>query len=285
MSFISFAIEQVIHGPNEISEYALKLAFDNPISGIGTPYWDQLNVDSNYNITQGIREKVIYKMIAPLLNVAGGVTEVIDLSTSRVKYMGNGDIHVNVPDSKTGGREILSVIGVYPGTLGSNLLYGTNTQSANCGTGGAEGASMGRVLNNLGNTKAISTFTNTSRTGRNSFLIRGAGVVVYNMVAKVLLTYDEEFSILPPKSYPYFSQLTVLGTKAYIYKHCRRGLKESVRRYGYSLDELQDEIDSYSDAHREFMELYEYKIRKVLAYADTKGCSDMLAMTTPRRIG
>lgn len=284
MSMVSFCIGHILNGPNEISDYAMKLAFDNPVSGHGYPSWMQMEYDSDYSIEQGIREKVIYKMIGPLLNVAGGTTEIIDLSRARVRYIGNGQIHVNVPDTLTGGREILSVVNVYPGNLGSSMMYGSSTQASTCGNG-AIGAAMNRITNNLTTNRAISGFTNTSRTGRNSFLIRTAGMVVYNLTAKVILSYDEEFSIINPKAFPYFGELAVLGTKAYIYKNCRRGLKEAVQKYGYPLDDLQDEIDGYRDAGTEFMTFFNDKIRKVLAYADPKGVSDHLAMVGPRRIG
>lgn len=282
MSLVSFCINHVVNGPTGPSDYALKLAFDNPVSGFGYPSWLSNEYDSDYSVEQGIREKVIYKMIAPLLNVAGGTTELIDLSQARIRYIGNGQMHVNVPDSLTGGREILSIINIYPGNLGSNLISGGGT--ATCGVGAVSSA-MNRIVNNLSTNNVISGFTNTSRTGRNSFLIRSSGMIIYTLVAKVILTYDEEFSIINPKAYPYFCELVDLGVKAYIYRTCRRGLKEAVQKYGYPLDELQDEIDGYRDSGAEFMEFFKYKIRKVLAYADPVGVSDHIAMVTPRRIG
>lgn len=283
MSFVQYCIDYVLDGPNEISDYALKLAFDNPISGVGYPQYNVMEYDSSYNVEQGIREKIIYKMIGKMINASGGVTEVIDLSSSRIRYMGNGMIHVNVPDTVTGGREILSVIAVYPGTIGSMLMYGNNGASARCGNGGSFGASLNSITRGLTNDRVISSYSGITKTGRNSFIIRAAGMLLFTMSAKVLMSYDEEFSVISPRAYEYFGNLTVLGTKAYIYKHCRRGLKEAVRRFGYSLDELQDEIDSYADAHREYAELYA-KIKKILRYADSKGVSDHLDMIVPRRL-
>lgn len=283
MSMVDFCINQVTSGSCEISDYALQLAFDNPVNGQGYPSWMGIENDSNYSIEQGIREKIIYKMIGPLLNVVGGTTELIDLSQARVEYLGNGHMHVNVPDALTGGREILSVINVYPGNLGASLMYGgSNTQT--CGNGQIQ-QSMNAIVNNLSSNNIISGFFETTKTGRNSFLIRSSGVAIYSLAAKVILSYDDEFTIISPRAYPYFGELTVLGTKAYIYKKCRRGLKEAVQKYGYSLDDLQDEIDEYRGAHAEFMEYFRDKIRKVLAYADPKGVSDHIAMITPRRMG
>lgn len=283
MSLVQYCIDYVLDGPNDISLQALRLAFDDTISGLSYPQYTSMEYDSNYNIEQGIREKVIYKMIGKMINASGGVTEVIDLSTSRIRYLGNGIIHVNVPDTVTGGREILSVIAVYPGTIGSMLMYGSGNGMARCGNGGAIGNSLNSIAKNLTNDHVVSSYSNITKTGRNSFIIKAAGMLLFTMSAKVILSYDEEFSVISPKAYEYFGDLTVLGTKAYIYKHCRRGLKEAVRRFGFSVDELQDEIDGYADAHREYSELYT-KIKKILAYADSKGVSDHINMIVPRRL-
>lgn len=283
MSMVKYCIDHVIDGPNEISDYALKLAFTNPISGFGFPSFNVDGSDADYSVEQGIREKVIYKMIGRMINASGGVTEVIDLTNARIRYLGNGSISVNVPDTLTGGRDIISVRGVFPGTIATMTQYDGARMSSRCGTGGAMGAAMNRIVRGLTNDSVVSMFTDITTTGRNSFLIRNAGTIIYALSAKVVLSYDEEFSVIPPGAYEYLGKLTVLGTKVYIYKHCRRGLKEAVKRFGFSVDDLQDEIDGYSDAHIQYEELYN-KIKKILKYADAKGVSDHISMTIPRRL-
>lgn len=285
MGMIDFAIDQIIDGAPDISEYVLRLAFDNPNSGLGYATWGDV-AHTEYSIKQGIRDKVVYKMVAPLLNVSGGTTEPIGLNASNIKYMGNGEVVIDFPDTKTGGRDVISIIEVYPGTLTATTAagYNTNSSPAVCGTGGIIGGAINRVANNLSGNKVTATFTDFTPLGRNRYLMRSAGAMIFNLVAKVILSYDEEFSIIPPRAYPDISELIMLGTKAYIYKKCRHGAREAVERFGVSLDSIRDEIESYSDAHREFKELFENKIRKILAYADAKGKSDALSAMTPRRI-
>lgn len=282
MSLVNYCIDHVIDGPNPISDYALRLAFDNPVSGFGYPQYNVEGNDSNYSIRQGIREKIIYKMIGKMVNASGGTTELIDLSSSRVRYMGNGSIAVNVPDTVTGGREILSVRQVYPGIMTSTLASAGGNVNGRCGNS-AFNSQLNNITRGLSNDAVTTAFTNITPTGRNSFVIREAGLVIYNLIAEVMMSYDDQFSIIPPPAYEYFGKLTVIGTQAYIYKQCRRGLKEGVRRFGFSLDELQDEIDGYADAHREYEELY-MKIKKILKYADPKGVSNHISMTVPRRL-
>lgn len=285
MSMVDFCVNSVINGPNDISDYVLQLAFDNPVSGRGYPAWGDMENDSDYSIYSGIKEKVIYKMIAPLLNATGGVTELIPLSGAKLTNLPNGFVHVNVPDTLTGGRDILSIIALYPGAMGLSTLY-SGSGGATCGSGSIND-SLNSVVSGLTGSAAsgLSGFNNTTMTGRNSFLIRMTGVTLFDIAAKVLLSMDDEFSHLSPRAWPYFAELTVLGTKAYIYKHCRRGLREAVHRFGLSLDDIQDEIMGMSDAARMFLELYDTRVKKILAYSDRVGRDDSIAMITPRRMG
>lgn len=283
MNLVEHTIDHIINGPTDISDYALKLAFDNPNSKYSYSAWG-ITADNEYSVEQGIREKIIYKMIGPKLNVNGGVTETIDLSSANVQYMGNGELKVSIPDALTGGREVISIVNVYPGNLGASNLTGYNQGGANCGVG-AIATSAGHVLNGLATNSTTSTFTEFTRLGRNKFLIRNAGMLTFTLLAKVILSYDDQFSIISPRHYKWFEELVELGTKAYIYRNCRRGLREAVERFGYSLDDMRDEIDGYSDAHREFKTLMDEHIIKVLRYADPKGKSDHIKSITPTRFG
>lgn len=282
MNPVDFSIQQLISGVNDIPEYLLKLAFDNPNNGYGS-VWSPVNTD--YTIEQGIREKVILKMVAPLINVAGGQTEIIDLSGARINNMQGGHIHVNVPDYLTGGRKILSVIEVYPGNLNRAIASGYNMTAgdANCGSGGQVGNALNRLIAGLDDSNVQRSFTSFTMTGNNSFLIRDAGAAMFNMIAKVILSYDEHFSVVPPKMYDKFSELVELATKAYIYKTCRRGMQEAVSRYGVSVDDVRDDVERYADAAREFKEFFNEELKKHLAYADAKGVTDTLKMMVPRK--
>jgi hypothetical protein len=280
MNLVDWCVEQVINGANDISEYLLKLAFDNPNNGYGG-VWGPINTE--YSIEQGIREKVFIKMIAPLLNVAGGTTEIIDLSGARIRNLSGGVIAVNVPDALTGGRKILSVIEVYPGNI-TSIMGGTGNVSsgATCG-GGAIVNGLNRLVNGLDNSNVQRVYTTFTMTGNNSFIIRDAGSAMFNMIAKVILSYDEHFSVIPPKAYSAFLELVELGVKTYIYKNCRRGMQEAVQKFGVSIDEVKDDIEKYSDSYREFKDLFENSIKKHLAYADPKGVSDTIKMIVPRK--
>ena len=282
MNPVDFSIQNLISGVNDIPEYLLKLAFDNPNQSYGS-VWSPVNTE--YSIEQGIREKVILKMVGPLLNVVSGNTEVIDLSSARITNLQSGHIAVNVPDFLTGGRKIISVIEVYPGNLNRAIASGYNMTAGNgaCGTGGQVGNALNRLMTGLDDSNVQRSFTSFTMTGNNSFIIRDAGAAMFNMIAKVILAYDEHFSVIPPKMYDKFYELVELATKAYIYKTCRRGMQEAVSRYGVSVDDVRDDVERYADSAREFKEFFNEELKKHLAYADPKGVSDTLKMMVPRK--
>lgn len=280
MSAIDFAINYIQDGPSDISPYMLKLAFENPNNGYGS-VWQPVNTE--FSIDQGIREKVIMKMCAPLMNVAGGTTEVVDLSYARIENLAGGVIAVNVPDFLTGGRRIMQVIEVYPGNINRAIMNGNNFAGyATCGTGQMNNA-LSRLINGLDDGNVQRTFTNITMTGNNSFIIRDAGSALFNMIAKVVLAFDDHFTTLHPKSHDRFAEWVEWGTKAYIYKHCRRGMQEAVSRFGVTVEELQDEIQGYSDAGQSFKDMYYNEMKKIFAYSDPKGKADSLKMMVPRK--
>lgn len=284
MNLVDFSINYVVNGPTDIPDYLLKLAFDNPNNGLGFGnVWGP--VDDQYSVEQGIREKVIMGMVAPLLNVAGGTTEIIDISTAIIKNVDGGIIYVNVPDYLTGGRRIMSVLEIYPGNLNRAITNGYNfTQSEPCDGAGVQGNALNRLLTGLDNGNTQRVLTNITMTGnKNSFIIRDAGSAMFNMIAKCVLAYDEHFSVIPPKAYDAFARLIELGVKTYIYKKCRRGAQEAVSRFGVSVDSVTDDIAEFRDSSKDFKELYEEEIKKTLQYADPKGLTDTISFLIPRR--
>jgi len=278
---VDFAINYVINGPTDISEYLLKLAFTPINNGYGGP-WGSINTE--FSIEQGLRDKVINKMVAPLLQVAGGQTETIDLSGAHIENLAGGMIWVNVPDFLTGGRRILEVVEVYPGNMTQNIVGGQLSGGGGIGCSpGAIAGGLSRLLNNLDDSQVTRSFTSFTPVGPNSFIIRDASSVMFNMVAKVILSYDENFSGVPLKMFDKFAELVELGTKAYIYKTCRRGMQEAVSRFGVTVDDVQDDIQGYSDAAQQFREFYNEKMKKYMAYADAKGKTDSIKMMVPRK--
>lgn len=282
MSLVDFSIRYVMKGHNDISRYALRLAFDNPNDlGYGSSWGGNAQRTS---IESGIYNEVIMGMIAPLLDIEGGTTEMIDLTAARIEHLEGGKIAVNVPDSVLGDRRITSVLEVYPGNMNSLMLNGMAQASGTCGSGGQFGGQISRLVNSVSDRMVTRTFSDITMTGMNSFIIHDCFGFGLSLTAKCIVGYDNHFSVIPEKAWKVFGDLVVLGVKAYIYKHCRRGLREAVQRLGAPLDDLKDEIDGYSDAHREFDILFEDEIKLTLQYADPKGVIDSVRWMMPKKL-
>lgn len=280
MNCIDFAINDVVNG-TDIDDYLLKLAFDNPNSNYGGNWY---NYGNQVSVEQGIREKVIHPIVLPRCKVLGGVTENIDLSGSRLEYLGMGNLAVNVPDFVTGGRKIVSVLEVYQGAINTSVGLGINFGTAACGQS-IMNDSLGSFIGGLSSSRDIpQTYTHITPTGNNSFVIHQAPMGLISLSAKVIMEFDDAMSNISPRHYPVFAKIVRLAVKSYIFKTCRRPTDEAVQRSGIPLDSIRDDIADYRGAWDDFVELAEGKWAKCMGYNDTRKTFDAVNIQTQRRI-
>lgn len=265
MNCVDYAINEVVSA-GDIPTYLLELAFKNPNANQWGNWFTQYDQG---NVEQGIREKVIYKVILPRCNVQGGVTERIDLSGSRVEDVGQGNIVVNVPDFLTGGRKIVSINKIYQGSMNSSSgIYGVLAGIDTCGQGTLNDSLSGLINSMDSNRNIPQTFDNITMLGNNSFVIHGAPAGLFNLTGELVLSYDEGLSTIHPRVYPTFSELVSLATKNHIYKNCRYPADEAVARSGVPVDSIRDDIASYSDAWQQYNELFRTRWIKEMGYSD-----------------
>lgn len=280
---VEFAIHTIVNA-GDIDDYLLKLAFNNPNANFGSNWFNYY--DDNASVEQGIREKVIYQTVLKECNVNGGTIELIDITGSRMESIGNGYLHVNVPDAILGGRDIIKVIEVYQGALNSSnnfisAVNGSQTFSQN----GILAAGLESFLTAISpNSFFQQTFVDITPAGKNAFIIHNAPPGAYALTAKMYLTYDKGLTVISPRAWIDFAELCILATKAYIYKTCRRPTEEAVRRAGVNLDSIRDDIQNYADAWKEYREFFDTTWTKRMAYEDPKRKADTIFATTPRRI-
>lgn len=279
---VDYAINMIVNA-GDIDDYLLKLAFNNPNKAFGSNWYTQ---DNSVSVEQGLRDRVIYQTVLNDCNVQGGVTELIDITGSRMEARGNGYLHVNVPDAILGGRDIIKVIEVYQGSLNSsnNFISAVNGSQSFAQQGALDATLDSFVQSITPNSFFQQTFTDISPAGKNSFIIHNAPLGCYSMTAKMYLTYDSGLSTIGPRAWSDFGKLCLLATKAYIYKTCRRPTEEAVRRAGVSLDSIRDDIQGYADAWEQYREFFENTWTKRLAYEDPKRKADIINSIVPRRI-
>ena len=281
MNPIDFAINHVMC--SDIDDYMLKLAFENPNQNFRGNWYSAVNQTT---VAQGIREKVIHGFILPACNVTGGKTEHIDLSSSIMRDLGNGNIEISVPDVVTGGRHIVSVIEVYLGTMQSaSGMLGSATNNNTAGAISTESDMMQGMIDGLTSNRSMPvTYTNVHMTGNNVFVIFGLNAGTMSMSAKVVLEYDSGMSSIHPRHYIHFANLVYLGVKSYIYRTCRRPTDEAVLRSGIPLESIKDDIGEMRDAFKDYLEFFNNDWTRCMAHSDAERLYASVRAAVPRRM-
>jgi len=281
MNAVDYAINRVMSA--DIDEYLLKLAFDNPNANYAGNWYNLVNQTT---VEQGIREKVIHRLVLPACQMNGGKTELLDLSGSKFMNLGNGCIEVNVPDVTTGGRKIISVVEIYLGSMMSSVgsLGMGISDTANCGQGVVNEMLQGMIDGLSGNKMMPVTYTNIQMKGNNCFVIFGMTSGTFSLSAKVLLEYDAGMSSLSTAHYENFAELVEHAVKAYIYRTCRRPTQDAIMRHGVVLDDVKDDIMEFRNSFKDYKEYLENKFIKCMAYSDRMRVNDSIRAATPRRM-
>lgn len=284
MNPVDYAINKVL--ASDIDEYLFKLAFTNPNTNNANFANNWYNAMNNTTVEQGIREKVIHRTVLPNCNVLGGKTELIDLSGSNLRDLGNGCVEVNVPEITTRGAKIISVTEVYLGSMNSavgQLGMGVN-ENTMCGQGSLNDMLEGMIGGLTSNRNMPITYTNVHMTGNNCFVIFGLNAGTYSMSAKVILEYDEGMSSIHPRHYDYFAQLVELAVKNHIYRTCKRPTQEAIIRSGVPLDGIRDDINEFRDSWTQYKEYFKDTWTKCMAFSDKQARYDAIRMAIPRRM-
>lgn len=282
MNAVDYAINRL--SGSDIDDYLLKLAFEaNPNTNFSGNWYNTVNATT---ISQTIREKVIHRTVLPACNSRGGKTEYIDISSSRIRDLGNGCVEINVPDIITGGRKIINVAEVYLGSMTSAtgmLGIGIN-DNALCGQGAISDMTQS-LLDSITPSRMFPvTYTNIHMTGNNSFVIFGMNSGTFSMSAKMTLEYDEGLSSISPRHHELFADLVELAVKAYIYRTCRRPTSEAIKRSGVALDDIRDDIANYRDAWDQYKEMVKKDWTNAMAWNDRITVNETIRSMVPRRM-
>lgn len=282
MNAVQYAINR-LHG-SDIDEYLLKLAFEqNPNTNWSGNWYNTVN---NTTVDQGVLEKVIHRTVLPACNARGGKTEYIDISSSRIRDLGNGCVEINVPDIITGGRKIISVAEVYLGSMtsASGMLGIGINDNALCGQGAISDMTQS-LLDSITPSRMFPvTYTNIHMTGNNSFVIFGMNSGTFSMSAKMTLEYDEGLSSINATHHELFADLVELAVKAYIYRTCRRPTSDAIKRSGVSLDDIRDDIANYRSAWDDYKEMVKTTWTNAMKWNDRIAVNETIRSMVPRRM-
>ena len=200
-----------------------------------------------------IEAEVIEKWIRVDCGLMGGTEVKIPLTGLPYQQYDNYDLVFQIPMERTQGRRITQVHSV-------NSRYHDSTSQFNYGRQGHGSTLLGEAsaLLDAANPPEISSTANVSIIGPNIILIKDDVLHLNDMYLLAIVSYDQEFSNVPPSHYYLFAQLAVMATKAYIYNNAIIRVDQGTLYGGMNLGEFKNMIDNYADA----AELYHTMIKE-----------------------
>lgn len=251
MDLISKALQD-IHAniPPQILEAAFQ---DNRMVQRGVP----LSIDTR------IREKVIDARVRVDCNLTGALQAVIPLQGIIPRRLDSFSAIYEVPKQLTQGRTITSVLSVSYGEaahMPGSMHYMNNTSTLESGAG--------KILDSALDVPLVSS-AYVQLIGENTVFIEGELSLPTNMFLRCWMTHDSEFSSIKPASYPVFTELAVLATKAYIYNQLLIPMDQGQLHFGMQLGSFREVVDSYADANQMYKEYLDERWRVTALLNDT----------------
>ena len=119
------------------------------------------------------------------------------------------------------------------------------------------------ALFNSANTIVMPSTARVELVAENTVMVRDTARVQATGFLRCLLAYDASMSQIQIGSILDFTELAVLGTKAYIYNAYKVPLDEGKVKGGFELGSFREIVESYSDAREQYNEYLRTIWRKV----------------------
>lgn len=216
-----------------------------------------------------IRNKIIDAKVRPDCNLLGALEMNIPLANAEIIYDATGLYRntVRVPKSLTQGRSIVSVsyfnYYYYTGAIGQVGGYMANNYSSNTCGNSPMMAQASRILQSAANSDSTGTAA-VRLIGENTVVVNDYIGSLLQGSLVCLVSHDSEMNSISPKSVPQFSILCQLACKAYIYNTLKVKLNGAYLAGGAELGEIQNFVDSYSDAAEQYEEYFREEMSAVL---------------------
>jgi hypothetical protein len=209
-----------------------------------------------------IREKVIDARVAMDVNLTGGTQVTIPLDGCPSEWIDSNNIVYRVPKTLTEGRRISRVYSVaLAGALGGGSLMGSSTSEL--------WDAAKQVLNATADIPQVSS-ARVRLVGENTILLTESNGFVSNTFVRAYVEHDNDFSQFNPTTYPAFSKLVELATKAYIYTNLLIPMGESKISGGFELGRFREIVDSYADANEMYDTYFDETWRRVAIMDDAR---------------
>ena len=251
MNAIQYALNQVRH---TIPQQVLELTFSHQNIAPVPSRWSQGG--ANHSIDSNIRQKVIYDRVNIDCNLYGAMQVGIDLSDVPFEQIDMATRVFEIPRSKTNGRSIVSVQSL-------NYLNYQATSNYVHGFHGDQRLSAARDLLQMVSSMPIVATANCQVIGDNIVMVQDNVNHLTNQLMLVCtVDNDPEMNTLNPGTFPLYSQLVELATKAYVYNQINIPMDQGVLHAGMNLGRIREIVDNYADANEMYRELFTTRWQK-----------------------
>ncbi len=225
-------------------------------------------------------EQILNKIIRPKVfvdaNIVGG-SEVIIPTHNLVRESSDEYTTVfHIPKNLTQGRSLLAVLSISYMDAASLSSYNRTAIYDPCSiTANGQAA---EALFNASNTIIMPSTARVELIAENTVMVRDTARVQATGFLRCLVAYDASMSQIHIGSILDFTELAVLGAKAFIYNDYRVKLDEGKVTGGFELGSFREIVDSYSDAREQYNEYLRNIWRKVAHMNDRESYERLIRM-------
>lgn len=242
----------------------------------------------NTSLNDVIRNKVFDGKILKDCDLFGGEECIIPLYGTEFWKPDNYTTVFRVDQAKTRGcriTEILAVLYGYP-----DALYGAPSAGIGVFTGSQNQNSSSGAITTMTQSMMQSyapaieiQLVNVEIVGFNTIAIYETQIVTQQLTLRCRISNDAELNNIKNNSWPVFSELAVLATKAYIYNTLRIKLDQGQLQGGVELGAFREVIMEYSDAAQNYRDFLRERWQRVAAYNNRLGRYRAIRRATPKR--
>jgi hypothetical protein len=242
----------------------------------------------NTSLNDVIRNKVFDAKVLKDCDLLGGQEVIIPLYDTEYWKPDNYTTVFRVDQQKTRGlriTEILSVMYGYP-----DALYGSPAAGVGVYTGSVNQNSWNGAVTTM-TTSMMQSYApaveiqlvNVEIVGFNTIAIYETQIVTQQLTLRCRLSNDAELNNIKNNSWPVFSELALLATKAYIYNTLRVKLDQGQLQGGIELGAFREIIMEYADSAQNYRDFFRERWQRVAAYNNTLGRYRAIRRATPKR--
>ena len=209
------------------------------------------------SVESKIRSIILDGKVLPDCSHYHGTTMKIPLRGLVVQRLSDYSAVYEVPKTLTGGRRIMSAFAVsYGGSYPVSAAYYNYPASSQLMQ------AAGQLANSHSPIPLVSS-ASVNLVGENTVHVTDTIIIPHEIWLDCRVENDSQMNHLQPANYESFAQLVILATKAWLYNNLKVKLDIGRIHGGQELGRLREELDTFSEAMREYREFLEEEFAQV----------------------